>query len=319
MKYYITILALVFITSFGYSQGQNPPDSTKVEENQEVIEGVTIEMDTTNYEDSFDLGGINFGQDEYYKNESSPTIDLTYLMVNPSFYKDGFQSKFAKAAGLEIRLGYVDKTSIYGIKDMFELDHKFFMLSNLTTDLASASSIGKNEIKTNVWRFGIGSSTGYGWKLGEKTDIALYNSGGITWSKIDFKDTTSNLADNDKMKRFGDSFRFGTFSEDGIKINVYKPISVNIAYERSLVFSRTMFWYWAASEITESIAHGLIDTFIDKVIEKSPIAGPIVNWVLKGGISYGMNLLRSKHMNWPVLTADPYFNDNIKASFSFSF
>ena len=80
-----------------------------------------------------------------------------------------------------------------------------------------------------------------------------------------------------------------------------------------------MFWYWAGSEIIEGIAQGLIDHFANKIVEKSPIAGPIVYFILKNGLSYGAFELKKKYMNWPIETAAPFFSESYKLGISLSF
>ena len=321
MKLFITILALVCLTTFGNAKSLSFSDTTTTEENK-IIQGAEVEYDSTNNEDSFDISGIEYGETYNEYETSSPTIDLYYIMANPKIHQDEFSSKFAKAAGFELKLGYLSKTALVASPNILEISYPYLFLSNISSSFATTATNG--DINTSLWRFGVGGTSGYGWKLGEHSDIILYNSGAMSWTSTDFKDTVNAsipfaAKDNQKMRDFGDNFRFGTVSEDGIKINIYNPISINVGYEKSFVFPRTMFWYWAASELTELVASSLVDKFVDKVIEKAPVVGPVVSWVLQTGLSYGINTLRTKHMNWPVNTLAPFTMDNIKESLSFSF
>jgi hypothetical protein len=46
---------------------------------------------------------------------------------------------------------------------------------------------------------------------------------------------------------------------------------------------------------------------------------PVVAFILKGAISYGMYELRSNNMNWPIKTAEPMMFDNYKVGITFTF
>ena len=63
----------------------------------------------------------------------------------------------------------------------------------------------------------------------------------------------------------------------------------------------------------------MIDHFSKEVLKASPIAGPIVNFLLKNALSYGSFELRKKYMNWPFETVSPLMFENFKIGLSFVF
>jgi len=80
-----------------------------------------------------------------------------------------------------------------------------------------------------------------------------------------------------------------------------------------------LFWKWAGSAIIEAAANGLLDVFIKEVFESSPQAGPIVNFLLKNALAYGIYELRQSDMNWPFTTTPPLAFDTFRFGVNFTF
>jgi hypothetical protein len=80
-----------------------------------------------------------------------------------------------------------------------------------------------------------------------------------------------------------------------------------------------MFWYSALSSIIEVASHSILDEFIDEVREFSPEITPIINFILKSGLSYGLYELRRDNMNWPIETEAPFVMENFKVGFGLNF
>jgi hypothetical protein len=94
---------------------------------------------------------------------------------------------------------------------------------------------------------------------------------------------------------------------------------LDAGYERSIVFQRHLFWKWAGSAVMETAAQGLLDGFINKIFCSSPAAGPIVNFVLKNALAYGIYELRKDKMNWPFNSEAPFTYDQFKFGMTFVF
>lgn len=80
-----------------------------------------------------------------------------------------------------------------------------------------------------------------------------------------------------------------------------------------------MFWKWAGSAIIEAAANGVLDVFIKEIFKSSPSAGPIVFFILKSALGYGLYELRQEKMNWPFPSAPPIAMDNIKFGVTLTF
>ena len=63
----------------------------------------------------------------------------------------------------------------------------------------------------------------------------------------------------------------------------------------------------------------MLDAFINEILNSSPAAGPVVFFILKSALGYGLYELRQDKMNWPFTSAPPIAFDNIKFGVTFVF
>ncbi|MCH6574958.1 MAG: hypothetical protein IH795_07110, partial [Bacteroidetes bacterium] len=194
---------------------------------------------------------------------------------------------------------------------------KYLFLSYISSDLTGGSE-NQNELNFRNWRFGFAGSNGYGYKLC-KSAIILYSSYSYDWTQVDFTDTADNELDQITMDRFEDGIRFGTSNDGGLKIVATSLISLDVNYQRSIVFERHLFWKWAGSAVIEAVANGLLDVFIKEIFQSSPQAGPIVNFLLKNALAYGIYELRQGEMNWPFSSTPPLSFDSFRFGVAFTF
>ncbi len=178
-----------------------------------------------------------------------------------------------------------------------------------------------SKIDAKMWRFGILiNDNGYGYRLGKKNYIFLTHSNSFNWSKFDVENlSTFSPPDSHLLNVFASQFRFGTSFQSGISIVLHNSISLDGRYERSVVFPGHKFWYWAGSSLIEYISLGLLDQFIETILDSSPYSTPIVNGILKGALSFGIYELRKDKMNWPFNTSAPLFNETFKFGIKFLF
>lgn len=259
---------------------------------------------------------IDFG---FKKN--NPAISLQYGLAE--LKRDDVHSQFVDPALIELKLGYVRDKEAWHTDYIIKHHYKFLFLSNESNKLAGKEKSAETEIESDMWRFGFGGSSGYGYKLGENSAIIFYNGYTLNWSRIDFQypniQTFAVDQDLNTLNRYDESFRFGTSSEGGIKIKAINNLIFDVGYERSVIFERHLFWKWAGSAIIESAAQGLLDGFLDEVFESSPAAGPVVNFLLKNALAYGIYELRQEKMNWPFKSAAPVSYDQFKFGITFVF
>lgn len=244
-----------------------------------------------------------------------PTISLNYGFSDIS--RTDMEAPFADNNLIELKLGYtykkITKYADYIEKSTFN----YGFLNRNSTKLAGDKETSSDE--TNNWQFGFGWSGGYGYKIGESASITPYYTSSLTWTNMDFADDSLSPNDERIKELYEGSFRFGSSSEAGIRIQPTDIISIDAGYERSIVFERHLFWKWAGSGIIEIAANGLLDVFIKEVFKSSPSAGPIVFFVLKSALGYGLYELRQEKMNWPFPSAPPIALDNIKFGVTLTF
>ncbi|MDY0082735.1 MAG: hypothetical protein RBR74_06100 [Ignavibacteriaceae bacterium] len=249
-----------------------------------------------------------------------PAISLQYGLS--SVNRDDIHSKFLNPNLIELKLGYI-KERDFGSSD-YITDHryKYIYLSNESNKLAGKEAAG-SEIAADMWRFGFGRLHGYGYKIGESSAIIPYYSYTLNWSNINFKyPENQSLISNDdieKLNLYDKSFRFGTSSEGGIRFKLIGNLILDAGYERSIVFQRHLFWKWAGSGLLEAAAQSLLDGFINKIFKSSPAAGPVVNFLLKNALAYGIYELRKDKMNWPFKSEAPITYDQFKFGVTFVF
>jgi hypothetical protein len=262
-------------------------------------------------------GSGKMGKMDLGLTKGTPTLEVNYGLGNASIHERAFGSKFEDTKSFDIRFGHSDIED--KSKYVYEYDMTYLQLGKITSEWNSKRDTGK--IRTDAWRFGIGDKKGYGYKFNDNTGILFYHGGAMNWTKINFKDKDINPGsrDSNEMAIYGNSFRFGKSMEGGITVQPFKPFAINVAYERAMVFPRTMFWYWAGSEIVKGVGEGLINEFVEEVFESTPEALPIVSFVLLNAYNYGFYELTKKHMNWPIYTATPMMYENFKIGATFNF
>lgn len=164
-------------------------------------------------------------------------------------------------------------------------------------------------IKNKYWRAGINSLSGFSYQKGN-TYITPYISSAFTWTYMTANFTNATQPERESLELFHEAVRFGDKTELGLKVTFAQNIEIQAGFERNLIYSRHLFWYWAGSKILEETGKGLVDGFIAHVMNTSPDAVPIVNFLLKGAISYVFSEIKRDQAFWPFDSPAPYYNDS---------
>jgi hypothetical protein len=300
---------LLFVTAFIFIVNSNL--FSQEEEKGKDEKSDSTETEETDLWDNDNWDDFKFGLFDTYK---SPSVSLTYGFS--SINLQNFSGSFANPNIPEIKLGYTTEKPAWEEKGILKYKYNYLFLSNVTTDIQGTPSA--NEIESNLWRFGFGWANGYGYNLGSAA-IIPYNSYSFAWSKLEVKNFPANEQDKNKLALYNDAFRFGTGSEAGLRIKVIPQVTLEAAYERSVIFERHLFWKWAGSALIEAAGHWALDSFIDKIMDSSPYAAPVVGFVLKSALSYGIYELRQEKMNWPFKSAASLAYDQFKFGLTFTF
>ena len=261
-------------------------------------------------------------------NITSPTLQIFWGTNSSVFDESAFAGKLAKVNNIQINMGSTTEKEVISKEHINRYKYNGIFL-NLYNDSYGSGKTSPSEFSTNAIQFGFNDVTGYGYQLGENSSLILFVGGGIEWTKLDYKQPSdsafmiNHFADYSKnltaFNFYDNVFRFGQNFESGIRLKIIKPLAIVGSYERELIFPRHLFFQWILSEAVEGIANSIIDKFSKEVIKSSPIAGPIVFFALKTGLSYGYYELRKSKMNWPFNSAMPMQFETFKVGMSFEF
>lgn len=249
---------------------------------------------------------MDFGFDE-----SHPAISLTYGLSD--MMRKDFSGSFIDPYKIDLKLGHIKKKPAWDTDNIFKHKFKYLYLSYFNGEIADGENLLPMEFQSAAWQFGFGSSSGYGYELSRNFSIIPYNASSLDWTRIDVQQKFIEIIpekDQEIIAQYDESFRFGSSMEAGIRFQINTNYILEAGYERSIVFQRHLFWKWAGSAIIEGISQGLLDNFIDEVFESSPVAGPIMYFLLKNSLSYGLYELRQEKMNWPFNSESPITYDS---------
>jgi hypothetical protein len=245
----------------------------------------------------------------------APTVSLDYGKANLNNRSIG--SDLADNYSVEAKIGYTYEDEMFFYDNIIKYRSRYLLLSNFSKNFGKLPA-GSNGLESDMWRFGIVHSNGYGYRLGTAS-IIPYHSGSFIWSRINFENELIHPSDRQNLEMYDESFRFGTSSQTGIRIRAISGLVFEAGYERSLIFSRHLFWKWSISSLIEVASQGLLDNFVNRIMKSSPGAAPVMSAILKGALSYGIYELRQSNMNWPYDTEPPLAYDQFKFGMSFVF
>jgi hypothetical protein len=198
--------------------------------------------------------------------------------------------------------------------------YQYFSIANFNNDFGPSSAAG--EPTTNIWRFALGTHSGYGYQLGSEPGgaaLLFYNGGDCALSSVDIRSTPHGMADSAVLYQYEGAPRFGNSVSGGVMLRITPLISVDAGFQRTVILRRMVFWPWLGSAILEGLLQDAIDGFGDKIGNASPMAKPITHFVLKNALSYGIYQLRKVNAYTPFPSEAPLFLDTFKVGLAFTF
>lgn len=230
-----------------------------------------------------------------------PVIEPSY-MISMAKHRALTTSALADLGGFDLRLGYAKKNENKYSKSLVDYKMNYVFLGYNSKDFA-ISKPETGSIESSTLRFGFGDKEGLGYEVDTDVSIVPYRASALLWTKLSANNLPIDTTEAATVDLFNNSFRFGKQTEAGVLIQFTKNSGISLGYEYSVIFPRHLFWYWMGSEILEAIVQGTTDNFVRAIAKSSPNSAPIIAFILKNGISYGMYELRKKNMNWPFNTA----------------
>jgi hypothetical protein len=260
-----------------------------------------------------------FGQDDstwsrshdkwnWFRWHRSPTLTLSYGFVQSGL--EGLaQSAFAPRS-LELRMGggRVDEMS----QSAYVVEHRNEYFSIMAANKDLGGQVNPGEISFASWSLGFSWERGYGYKFSSAAEgpaIYLLPVHGVQWTNFAVKSGITNGPDNALLGDYEGGMRFGTKGGGLIRFHLLPLLAVDVGYDRMVIYRRLKFWEWLGSVIVEGGGDWAVDRFAERVLDSSPGAAPIVNFVLKSAVSYGMYELRKKNGNWPFESEAPVTYD----------
>jgi hypothetical protein len=263
-------------------------------------------------------GDLGFLDENFEFFRDRPFISGDYGMGR--LEREGLDSEFGDLGNVRGRFGFVDISPYYSEKGVLRLQAKYIALGHFSTDLAREEP-EENEVESELWRFDLGDIEAYGYKIGG-TSIIPYFAATMSWHSFDLLEGDQPFdppAESSHIDRYIDNIRYGQSVEAGIRFAPVRMFALEASYERSQVYPAVKFWKLVMSDLIELIAHGVAEEFVKKIGETSPRAVPIVNFLLRSGISYGIYELRTESMNWPFDTLEPLTYDSFRFGISVTF
>lgn len=247
-----------------------------------------------------------------------PALSFSYGQTMNSLQT--MQGELADPPLLEMKIGDLCEEVVEEGSPVIQYHFKYVGASHMSGQFGGTASAGKIDLTS--WRLNTSSQEGWGyqWSLGNsRAGIILYHAQGMHLNYIDSQDDIIDPTDRHRMNLFDEAFRFGTMTEAGIRLKPVGFLGIDFGYERAVTFPRFLVGKWIVSEAVEGIGLDLLDRFVQRVMDSSPGAAPVVGFLLKNGFSYGIYELRRNDMHFPFDTAAPLFSENFRIGLTFSF
>ncbi len=249
-----------------------------------------------------------------WKGDFRPFLEANYGLGTPKHR--GFAIDFSEVGLAEIKIGF---SEIKQFKDhIYSIDDRYLYGSYISKDMDYNYEAVGAEV-TKATRFGTGNRTGYGYRAGA-FDLLPYAFLSLAWTKVE-PGSTEGLSPEEiqLLDRYQGSFRFGQASEAGIKLGLFKAVSLTGGYEYAVIFPRHLFAKWLGSFTLQSIGYSGIALYGEQIVGSSPVLGPILYFVLQNGMTYLYYWQMRDSMNWPFETETPLTFESLKLGFSITF
>lgn len=240
----------------------------------------------------------------------SPMVELS--VGNTSFSYSN-NSQFQSDLTMGVVLGF------YSDKKVFRSDVHNTTQNGLYLTYVKSSDSADSKASVNSWRFGFQNSDIYTLPLNSSGSVGVEfatTQAPLSWFAQSFPALGADSVTAAQLQGRFDGVRFGESSKASIGLRIADPVSISAGFEWSQAYERHLVWYWAMSSIIENVADGVGSYFVSAVGKSSPLASPIIHFIVRNGIAMGFKALRKNQMNWPFSTAAPlnYYNYSIGVS-----
>ena len=260
--------------------------------------------------------------------EATPKLDyragiaLTY--GTGSLNRVGLAADLASVGALDFRLGFVGEGDFAGRSDLVAYGAININVAYFGSSL-SIESPSNDQIETSLWRFGLGTEDGYGYRFGTSgRRVVLSNVGAIVGGAyfFDWDDPTGvdlSAADSLVLDGFGRTARFGDMWEASAQVWFDEAMGARIGYERAVMYPCFKTWKWMGASLLYSITGLILEKFSEAAGKDAPGSVPIVDFLLEGALGYVYYELREESTNWPFDTEEPLSYDTFRLGVTYKF
>ena len=190
--------------------------------------------------------------------------------------------------------------------------------------LLEGSSIGASNL-SNVFVVSPFRLDGAGYKFDDNFSLKLLTGNNIAWywlgfSYVDYEPTEEFNTKYADIEHFdGSSVRFGNKYRSEVSLQFFRGVSICAEANRMIIFPRTLFWKYLGSEVIFSIGGLLLGNFTDKIKTSNPYLYPVVDFLLRTGLNFGITELQKNKMNFPFNTASPIMIEQYRVGLQLEF
>ncbi|MBD3408773.1 MAG: hypothetical protein GF419_01075 [Ignavibacteriales bacterium] len=244
-----------------------------------------------------------------------PTVGVGYGIATPGL--QGLAGAIENVGALRFHIGYTGEWKLQ-YEGILELDEKRTTITYGSAALGArkvadrtlvpqpaGSLFSYAEYRPAYWRAMWEDISGFGHALGGNASATPYYAFGLGATKVLVNELDyDNQSDEAEWRRY-DGLRFTNNFASGFRLKPIEALELDLGYEASVVYPRVLFWMWLGSYAIERAGEEAISSFVGKVIEGTPEAAPVLNFLLKGAWSYALHELREENMHWPFETDAP--------------
>lgn len=245
------------------------------------------------------------------------TLGFDYGFSTVTLPAEKFKGDLADAFSLGFKYGFTRFYDIEGEKDFIYFASETAAIANTSSHLwfkESGSGIGSDN-----WRFGIGYKNGYGYDLGDNKLFILYHGSNILWSVVDFESPGIDMSDQKILDVFDMKTKFGSSFQAGALYNLSDNFLLDAHIDRSAAYSSLHFAPWAVSSVLELLLQRSVDFIGDDMLRLNKNKWPVLNVLIKSGISFLFSELRRNEPFWLFESGSQMNNYHFKIGITYIF
>jgi len=178
---------------------------------------------------------------------------------------------------------------------------------------------GANDVPASIIRFGGRFRRGIGYGLGEDASLIPYAVSGAGFSVFSLGSGKLPVAQEQAlMADFASAVRLGQVGEGGLSLHFKSGLGIHAGFERSMMYPNYIF--------LEDLVAGIIQFGVAEFgaslaanAARSEVFSPLLYFIIRNGIQFGVSELRRNAMNWPFQGPAPLTVDTYKISLSWTF